>query len=292
MGSVETPLQQHASQELVDDPRSPTTEFERTPIIVPQKNHKLLQKLHNKNLDNARKQLVTITPNSKRIPSPKLLETTPVAYKTENKRKSMVGVLETNLDFKETDLDEVIQKKLECDNLVDFNKSIGIYEEIDADPRSPTLDFARTPLQVLKKVGEIQLNDSHNSQESLNSVEEEEPVVLPKDELTVVKNFDKKLTNLIYEDKKVDIVQKTVKSKDTGSRTPLGARNCNEQNGKVVSKLRVSDRPLKSSKIPVFREKRGKGVVQCENTPPRSMPESTINKPKKSQWDADRTLLI
>lgn len=271
----------------MDDPRSPTTEFERTPIVVA-----LPGKLHNKNLDNARKQLVAVTPAGKvlqRRHSPKLLESSPAKQTRDaSKRRSLVGVLETNLDFKETDLDEVIQKKLGCASLDDFNKSIGVYEEVDADPRSPTVDFTRTPLQILKKVGEIELND----EEASNSDEEK---TVPKDELTVVKNFDKKLTNLIYEDEEVDLVQKPMKPKDNGCRTPLGVRNCNEQApGKVVSKLRVSDRPLKPhalSKIPVFKEKRGKGALQCENTPPRSKLDST-NKSKKSHWDADRTLVI
>lgn len=253
-------------------------EFERTPIVLP-------EKLHNKNLDNARKQLVTLTPAAKLLQQrnnpPKLLETSPVTQKCDNKRKSMVGVLETNLDFTETDLDEVIQKKL------DLNNSIAVYEEIDADPRSPTVEFARTPLQILKKVGEIQLNEEKD-RKNLS--------VQPKDELTVVRNFDKKLTNLIYEDKEADLVHKIVKTKESNHcRTPLGVRNSNSQPGKFISKLKVSDKPLKAqicSKIPVFKEKRVKGAQQCENTPPRNMPESTNPKAKKGQWDADRTLII
>lgn len=250
--------------------------------------------MHNKNLDNARKQLAIATTDAKMLhfqqkTSPKLLESSPIAQKGENKRKSMAGVLETNLDFKETDLDEVIQKKLECVSLEDFNKSIGVYEEVDVDPRSPTVSFARTPLQVLKKVGEIELNDTKN----LDSDDEENAL---KDELTVVKNFDKKLTNLIYEDENVELIQKPIKSKENNCRTPLGLRNCNEQPSKIVTKLRVSDRPLKkqvSSKIPVFKETRNKKLLQCENTPPTNIQESTNrNKPKKSQWDADRTLVI
>lgn len=301
-GCVGTPIGKGVLQVLADDPRSPTMEFERTPIVV----EALPKKLHNKNLDNVRKQLVALTPAGKIL---KNIETSPKI--DSNKRKSMVGVLETNLDFKETDLDEVIQKKLECNSLEEFNKSIGVYEEIDADPRSPTSDFVRTPLQILKKVGEITLNDTNNTKENLSSEDDEEEndekllQIVPKDELTVVRNFDKKLTNLIYEDKTDDLIQKPAKTKENNlCRTPLGVRNCIEQNNgngnnKIVSKLRVSDKPLKthvtSSRIPVFKEKRGKGVLQqCENTPPRSMPESTIaNKSKKkSQWDADRTLVI
>lgn len=284
---------QFLKETLVEDPRSPTTDFARTPIVVTQKPP---SKLHNKNLDNARKQLVALTPAGKVLQqnhTPKLLESSPLKPKTDTttiKRKSLIGVLETNLDFKETDLDEVIQKKLECVSLDEFNKSIGVYEEIDSDPRSPTADLPRTPLQTLKKVGEIDL------------ITEETEDVPKDDELTVVKNFDKKLTNLIYEDQEADLVQKPAKTKENGCRTPLGVRNCNEQQllppTKVVSKLRVSDRPLKThviSKIPVFKEKRGKSgaLLQCENTPPRKMQqESTNSKGKKSQWDSDRTLVI
>lgn len=263
-------------------------EFERTPIVLP-------EKLHNKNLDNARKQLVTLTPAAKvlqqRSKPPKLIETSPAIQKCENKRKSMVGVLETNLDFTETDLDQVIQKKLLYTSLEDLNKSIGVYEEIDADPRSPSVEFARTPLQILKKVGEIELNEEKD-RDSLNSEESAQP----KDELTVVRNFDRKLTNLIYEDKEADLVHKIVKTKEGNNcRTPLGVRNSNNQPSKVISRLKVSDKPLKaqvSSKIPVFKEKRVKGAQQCENTPPRNMSESTNPRARKGQWDAERTLII
>ncbi|KAF5284148.1 hypothetical protein FQR65_LT00148 [Abscondita terminalis] len=71
------------------DPRSPNTEYSRTPIQVP---------IHNKHLDTAR-QTAGCTP--------KLLQSSTKIVKQENKRNSFVGLLETNIDFVETDLDNV-----------------------------------------------------------------------------------------------------------------------------------------------------------------------------------------
>lgn len=320
-----TPLNHLHTRVLDLDPRSPTMDFVRTPIVVNTEEKKLPGKLHNKNLDNARKQLVRMTPSRvpkpilniedtpKRIVPPKLLESSPISPKHENKRNSLVGLLETNIDYTETDLDEVIQNK-------QGRKSIEVYESEDTDPRSPTCDFVRTPLQVLKKIGEIDLNADEdktqtNSKEPLIIEEEEEeqekcqtvpdktmpdllqinqPEIANTEECT--KDFSTKLTNLIYEDKEVaKIIHKPLRNKDK-SRTPLATRNMNKDPTKSTSKLKVSDRPTKQlyaiSKIPVFKEKHLKDNFQCENTPPRIMTESAVKIKNKSRWDGDNTLII
>lgn len=113
--------------------------------------------------------------------------------------------------------------------------------------------------------------------------------------ITDVKNFDRKLADLIYEDQNNASLQKITKTKANHSRMPLGVRNSNDAPLKGTSKLKVSDKPLKAqtnSKIPVYKEKRVRGVEQCENTPPRNMLESASLKPKRGQWDADNTIII
>lgn len=316
-----TSLNQINTRVLDLDPRSPTIDFVRTPIVVNTEEKKVPGKLHNKNLDNARKQLLRMTPSRvpkpavnnedtpRRIVPPKLLESSPISPKHNNKRNSVVGLLETNIDYTETNLDEVIKNK-------QTRRSIEVFESEDIDPRSPTCDIVRTPLQVLKKIGEIDLNADEdetpkNSKEPLTiEDEQEESETVPDKTLPdllqinqpeisnteeTANDFSSKLTNLIYEDKEVaEIVHKPLRNKDK-SRTPLATRNLNKDPTKSTSKLKVSDRPTKQlfavSKIPVFKEKRFKDNCQCENTPPRSMTELTA-KTKKSQWDGDNTLII
>lgn len=306
------------------DPRSPTIAFVRTPIVVESPDPKLPSKIHNKNLDNARKQLIQQTPiapktrqkNVKeedlqiKVTPPKLLESSPITLKTETKRHSLVGMLETNIDYTETDLDKVLEYKIAgsvAGNNEDgpevTNSSIVICETENVDPRSPTMDFIRTPLQILKKVGEIDLNDSQDEDEPVKTYSELKKVDLIKDVDTHViteqaeeniKEFDTKLTNLIYEDADTILsIPRTTKPKE-GSRTPLGIRNMNRELSKSASKLRVSDKPTKQalggSKIPIFKDKTHK-IIQCENTPPRSMITANA-KQQRSQWDNDNTLII
>ncbi|XP_018323444.1 uncharacterized protein LOC108735785 isoform X2 [Agrilus planipennis] len=107
-----------------------------------------------------------------------------------------------------------------------------------------------------------------------------------------VVEFNKKLTNLIYEDTLQDDLNQ-IKIKEN-CKTPLSIRNCNECPTKL--KLKVNDKPTKlhsGSKIPILREKKLKEKrfsVQCENTPPKSM--ELVVKTKATSWDADNTLII
>lgn len=306
---IRTPLQfltndepeeiQVQTKVLPIDPRSPTTEFKRTPIIV---ETKLPIKIHNKNLDNARNELNAVTPRASKGIPPKLLESSPITSKTSSKRKSLVGLLETNIDYTETDLDQVRQEKSQTE----------IFQSKDVDPQP---DFVCIPEQIIKEINELDLSGAKdesvsNSDESVQELDVPElENVLPDLILANkqpecyeternVKEFDNKLTNLIYEDEETVVtIPKLVKAKE-GERTPLGTRDCNKESRKSVSKLRVSDKPLKQkygvSKIPVFKEKRLKnGNVQCENTPPRrNSSEQVTIKTRKSQWDSDNTLII
>lgn len=116
-----------------------------------------------------------------------------------------------------------------------------------------------------------------------------EPVTPPVVNLTAdIRELDKKLTNLIYEDEDPVVCPRAVKPKNQ-NRTPLGPKN-DDSNRRT--KLKVSDKPRKSinpcSKIPVFKEKRIK--AQCENIPPGGVRNE---KPRKPHWDPkDDTLVI
>lgn len=347
------------------DPRSPNSEFVRTPIVVNREPGEVKiasMKLHNKNLDNVRKSIIQCatpppkesasTPERGIIP-PKFLGSSPVVVKSnDNKRRSFAGLLETNLDYVETDLDAVLLKtgiqnistssrkpatpiKELKENFLNSTNSpkspvINICEKANVDPRSPTLEFLRTPIQVMKKIGEIELNDvndearsyvdetinhkdnAHIKEESRGIHQQNEEVLdnpkpkvievkeksALKQDTKIVKNvkeFDKKLSNLIYEDVDVNTPQKIQKPKDE-NRTPLGNRNVNGAIKKSAIKLKVSDKPTKSvlghSKIPILKDKFINGKLEpCENTPPRS---ANIRNEivKKSNWDADSTLII
>lgn len=107
--AVETPLKRHLI--LGIDPRSPTLELQRTPIVVSASPDKRVPAtIRNKNLDKVKNSSLL---NSPKVVPPKLLDSTPISHKIQSdayKRKSFV-LLETNVDFTETDLDTVIQRK-------------------------------------------------------------------------------------------------------------------------------------------------------------------------------------
>ncbi|XP_060517496.1 uncharacterized protein LOC132696592 [Cylas formicarius] len=371
---LETPIKHTTLSHF--DPRSPALEFKRTPIILSDSyDEKPPTHLRNKNLDKVRACAISTTqvgtPRYTNIP-PKLLESTPVSQKMDmGKRRSFGGVLETNIDFTETDLDIVLREKYADQLREEFKEQ---FEHVE-DPRSPTTNFWRTPIQVLKdseegivnknendidicgndctkKVkkhsvlelkleesicGEIlspivafeEVDESENAHQEISkdypinnlensiykSTDKTDDVPTPETKSTIaslspeagklgtvnntlaltspqvdvnIKEFDKKLTNLIYEDEDLVVCPRIVKMKEQ-VRTPLGLMNAS--NNRQQPKLKVSDKPRKSkyavSKIPVFKEKKIKGI-QCENTPPRNMTNA-----KRSQWDIkDDTLVI
>lgn len=347
--------------------------------------------------------------------SPKLLESSSVKVKSDiMKRKSFVGLLETNIDYTETDLDAVIREKNKVkevphklsEPLSPIHKQcITVVQKENVDPRSPTNDFIRTPIQIMKKITDLDINNGSCENESvcikkdikqnyiaaeledhkiikkcvqeicetvhLNSefetrknqvlhteyknttqseifqvnipstskvdenIEYEDdslvmtehpaetksapitppavesnlktivqpiikeiksaPVTPPVINLAAdVKEFDKKLTSLIYHDEDIVICPRKVKLKDYDSRSPLRNINSNEPEKKRPQKLKIKD--MKSeyavSKIPVFKDKGKKAEIQCENTPPRNMEKRKV-KVRKSHWDnADTTLII
>lgn len=299
------------------DPRSPTTEFHRTPIITD--NFPKDKPLRNKNLDKVLMPIVAITPikpkkiservirkicesadnDSMKIISPKLLESKPIVIAVpEKKRNSVVGLLETNIDFIETDLDVVIQSKMKKHepSLDDENISSTDAESMKSSEQSlenianddDTMEdhdgqTDSSIENIITKCLEVDSQEDEEKTGQFNKISElDAKTVVSVDEL------NRKLTNLIYEDRQCEIIPIANKPVMT-NRTPLSDRNANSQQRKSIPVLRVSDKPTKpiASRIPIYKEKRGKAKIniQCENTPPRMQP-------KRSQWGTEDSLII
>lgn len=355
------------------DPRSPTNEFVRTPIVISTSNDNLLKVLHNKNLDKVIQSEICTTPTYKKeIITPKLLGSSPIKKRNDAyKRKSFVGLLETNIDFTETDIDAVLKEKCrikdnESDAIFDSDmkkkddkilpnevgNKLVIELKGNVDNAETKEDFNTLPNHTnlenevafetqsdfnLNEVVDILVNESKDivnvkieecliSKEEvllerttekleesgksinevplesksapltprknisqLNSAPKSAPVTPPLVNITAdVKELDKKLTNLIYEDQDIVVCPRIVQLKDVLERSPLRNRNKIESDiRKSAQKLKVSDKPRKSdfavSKIPVFKTT-AKSKIQCENTPPRNMETKTKNT-KKTKWD-------
>lgn len=359
------------------DPRSPTNEFVRTPIVLSDgPNDPLIKKIHNKNLEKVIQSEICTTPTLKKDNNPKLLESTSIIKRNDAyKRKSFVGLLETNIDFTETDIDAVLkekcrikgndtelefeknnvkendenlqknrethnddkeqlanniegdlanndgkilpnenlQKQLEKVDNFDLNavvdlivseskdiiveekcknaKDLVFKEEIIKECDNCTSNTEGT-LEFLEQVPEIKSAPltprTNDIQQKPKSESKSAPVTPPFVNITAdVKELDKKLTNLIYEDQDIVVCPRIVQLKDVLERSPMKNRNRTDSDNKKSQKLKVSDKPRKSefavSKIPVFN-KTSKNIVQCENTPPRNM-ERKSRIGKKTQWD-------
>lgn len=362
------------------DPRSPTNEFVRTPIVVPDDpNTPLIKKIHNKNLEKVIQSEICTTPTLKKDKiNPKLLESSPVKRRNDSyKRKSFVGLLETNIDFTETDIDAVLKEKCRIRESIDteeleFETNLQEKDEIlhrnnepddieletncfeenvasnaDQDKILPNenledkleevdnfdlnaivdlivkeskeQDCANTKDIILHeenvekidnltdkqenetfqkeapKIKSAPLTPTTNVQPKPKSESKSAPDTPPFVNITAdMKELDKKLTNLIYEDQDIVVCPRIVQLKDVLERSPLKNRNRSQsENKKSGQKLKVSDKPRKSdfavSKIPVFN-KTSKNTVQCENTPPRNMERKGRNG-KKSQWDSNDVTL-
>uniref|UniRef100_A0A1Y1M9K2 Uncharacterized protein n=1 Tax=Photinus pyralis TaxID=7054 RepID=A0A1Y1M9K2_PHOPY len=273
----------NVSNEIDIDPRSPTADFHRTPLMIKGET-KLPYGVHNKFLDKARRPPVTLTPlkQSAQVIStisndvledtpPKLLETnTKLVKHIENKRHSFIGLLETNIDYVETDIDNVIIREKELNS--------------DVDP---------LPVEVESGTAITESNQSENSylpdipdEETCSNISDASEAI--PDITKCITEIDRKLTNLIYEDKEVNISPKVSKPIESGHRTPLSDRNANNQTKRTIPVLKVSDKPTKlqkGSKIPILKGKDLKGAFgQCENTPPRLK--------NRSHWGKEDSLVI
>lgn len=264
------------SNEVNIDPRSPTVDFHRTPLIVKVETKSEPNNIHNKIFDNVRRPSICLTPIKKpsKDTSPKLLETnTKFVKQVENKRNSFIGLLETNIDYVETDIDIVIQKKT-------------LSQSNDVDTLSVDVEHS-TAIADFNEQGILKENCNSNLPNVPDDVDNVTDTTEAISDITkCITEMDRKLTNLIYEDKELN-VHPNVKSIPS-HRNPLCDRNTNNQPRKQIPILKVSDKPTKlakTSKIPVRKAIKLKGnYIQCENTPPRVT--------NRSHWSKEDSLII
>jgi len=213
-----------------------------------------------------------------------------------------------NSDNKDVEITEPLESKIvsETETIVDAN--VDQLETIE-EPEVTEKDTAEVTDMKTNKSVEKTVNDSADNNDFVAhllctksapvsppnmvcltpKLTKSEPVTPPVVNLTAdIRELDKKLTNLIYEDEDPVVCPRAVKPKNQ-NRTPLGPKN---EDSNRRTKLKVSDKPRKSinpcSKIPVFKEKRIK--VQSENIPPTGLRNE---KPLKPHWDPkDDTLVI
>lgn len=273
------------SNEIDIDPRSPTADFHRTPLMIKGET-KLPHGVHNKLLDKARRPPITLTPEQPAQVTntisndmledtpPKLLETnTKLVKQIENKRHSFIGLLETNIDYVETDIDNVIRDKELNSDVAPLPVVVECGTAITQSNRSETIE-------------EISNHSDIPDDETCSNISDAPDAIA--DITKCITEIDRKLTNLIYEDKEVFISPKVSKPIESGHRTPLSDRNANNQPKRSIPVLKVSDKPTKlpkGSKIPILKGKDLKGGFgQCENTPPRLK--------NRSHWGKEDSLVI
>ncbi|GLV37908.1 hypothetical protein CBL_06390 [Carabus blaptoides fortunei] len=203
-------------------------------------------------------------------------------------------IIETVVEESTESTDIQVKNEEECVN----NISVEEPSTPDTTQESNISQTYVHKLEIISPIKETLEKISQIDQE-IKDVIAHNPVV-NFDESNPSRDFSQKVSNLIYEDQQnYERVAKVTRTKDD-NRAPLSERSVNQHGRqKSINKLKVSDKPLMNkldysvSKIPVFKDKKSKSKVlkQCENTPPRQK-HTTDVKVKKTQWDADNTLII
>ncbi|XP_065164724.1 uncharacterized protein [Atheta coriaria] len=310
----------------LEDPRSPTCAFTRTPITAVDDTIDLLKRVQIRNLQNIKK---VISDMPSQIP-PKLLESSPIHRKPdENRRKSFVGLLETNLDYVETDLDAVIMSKSspsqnqiksvspsKAELKAKFLESVE--PEIEPITSTPVqndksdddnvLDTIKTDIVdddgLITQKDTISTVQEAAAPEIINATPKKIQIEVESEPITAtVQEFEKKVNHLIYTEEEHIISTPPVnkhaalQAKTASNRTPLGTRNGNNatNDAKVFAKnkpkLRVSDKPRRADyAVSKIPVFSSKNKAECENTPPRNMLDA--RKTRRAQWDSDNTLII
>lgn len=298
-------LQPEIQQEF--DPRSPTIEISRTPIIIK------TPVVQIKNTDDIRRKLL------KGNTIKKLTKSTEDLLSAQRKQE---GILETDLDYIETDIDLVYRHKttkyiknthplnVETGFVLTLNDPrspscginrtpIQVPKELTEDPRSPTVEFARTPILKLPPVEDCASKcESFNDMlDSLSLDEEKIEEIIVEPLLTVVEV--KPTQSLIYEDVEVPQVVTPSRKVNKDGRTPLGVRNggrSKSANGRLLqnsnkNEFEVGKIPIYNKNLKKLKARKVDSREQCENTPPKNVMKRRTG--SAHQWDAtDNTLII
>lgn len=227
------------------DPRSPTLEFERTPIVLNDKkeprqavdefsspvcrrngNYELLVDnlssiknvscgIFNMSIDNSFKECTEEPLDSSTVS----LDAT--AENISRTEKRLSGLLETNFDYIETEYDATVPNK---------STKANVGGQLDKDPRSPSIDIERTPIVISKEENTQEVPNECNRVESMS--DEALLQMLHAVNKNNFRQMHQKINNtnsqglLIYEDDcnqpNTNITPKKKKQPgDTEARTPL-----------------------------------------------------------------------
>lgn len=306
------------------DPRSPALAFQRTPLSFIINNPALLAE-YNKtarskqfNDSTASHELFDHDNSITNVEEHKndLQYQTPVPEKIEK-----IGLLETNLDFVETDIDEA--RKIRRSMASSRVKNESLVENIDEkDPRSPSTEIDRTPI-VLPVSREIEEKEektvSDELEEQVKELEKVNREIHLRNKNIINKNKD---SVLIYEDSTETVVTPTIKLNSNiqngeKTRTPL---SCVMNTEKGLPKSR-SNTPLSTyekdskssaksrsntkSKIPVKIQNASSKKCEMRKTLLDKIPknEQTFNHrimnsensppiARKARWDHDQTVVL
>lgn len=258
------------------DPRSPTQDFERTPIIISSRTDNDNQKINIQHDNCATPVLKTVhedfsgteaddrspdlvvsrnlcerminasLDDSIKEPDEPLGSSTASNEAIENDISKGVSdklttLLETNFDYVESDNDKFEDSEDNVQNLADPNtdevKHIPIFKLLNEDPRSPSIGIERTPIVVTKIEGKSnECNVESMSDDTLIKVLQNTNAELRQ---AIVNKPEDGESLLIYEDDTANINETPKKSKSdsiSGSRTPLSCMKNKADVGHTRSK--------------------------------------------------------
>ncbi|XP_077302494.1 protein msb1l isoform X2 [Arctopsyche grandis] len=330
------------------DPRSPTLDFQRTPLAVLIKNPELMAKYNqinadislnnsnlfcneeanishqNNNIESCQRNLddeLSEHIDNENAEVPKASnphESTPecsAIVESDNivgeNDCRVPGLLETNLDYIETNLDTVKRKpksvaveKGEQADIGDKNACILKIKNLSKkDPRSPSVGINRTPIVLLDSDQEnkIQRDEVHSKMQEI--FDHNMKLQQKRDMKTLESDF-----LLIYEDtidneNSTPIRKPALNPKNESSRTPLACMMNVHQTNKLISDIpEEKNDNTKKSKIPIKIKSAQNIDIHCKKLNPNLQKiskrnlinsiENTPPKPRQARWDQDNSVIL